>query len=187
MKVSQEFKSVLWALNAICLGEMKAIVHAFKGQDGSQSAPYIKFLLIVNGIEFLGACLDELPIDENKRSEERFNNALNKLFEKKYHKYSKANAEVYFYRDLRCGMVHQLRPRNIGFTTQNESKVDGTIHLVKDKGSGMLVLVLEEFYDDFEFACKKLIKMIENGKVTNKKSDKDFITLTRYLDNDKNG
>jgi hypothetical protein len=164
-------------VNSILLGELKSIIYTHKG------SAYIKFLNIAICIEYLGACLDHHPFDKEGESETRFNDALKDLFDKKYNKYAKAGSDVYLYEDFRCRFVHQLRPsKKIVLTHREESKVEGTTHLkpIKD---GRLVLVLEDLFDDFEKAAKKLIYKFRTRKITNNKGDKDFIEVVSIRDN----
>jgi hypothetical protein len=161
----------------LLLGELKAIIYNHPG------SAYIKFLNLAIGIEYLGACLDEHPFDKDKESEKRFNEALKELFDKKYAKYAKKGSDIYFFEDFRCGFVHQLRPsKKIVLTHREESKKEGTKHLFP-LDSGELVLILEDFYDDFEKAAESLIWQFENGKITNKKGEKGFIKLVSIKDN----
>lgn len=148
------------SINYFIIGQIGELI------AGDKRTAYVKFLLIINCIEFLGAALSENPIDTEKLSEERFNNALKKLFPSKYRNYAKASHPHYFYTNLRCGMVHQLRPKGkIGFTTRKEAREDGNKHLEIEK-NGFLVLVLEDFYDDLKKAALKYIRDAESGKIT---------------------
>jgi len=169
--------TVIDTINSILLGELKSIVYNHKG------SAYIKFLNIAIGIEYLGACFDHHPFTKDKESETRFNDALKKLFNKKYNKFAKKGSEVYLYEDFRCAFVHQLRPsKTIVLTHRDESKRERTKHLVPIK-SGQLVLVLEDLYDDLEKAAKKLVAQFKSGKITNKKGDKHFIEVTSIREN----
>ena len=147
-----------------------------------QSSPYIKFFPIISSIEFLGACYDELPFDTTRLNKEdivekRFNIALKNLFDNKYLPFAKADSEFYFYKKLRCSMIHQLRPGiGIMFTTRLESKEDKTEHLKKEK-NGYIILVLEDFYDDLKKASEKLIYQFNNKKITNKKGELAFLEV----------
>jgi hypothetical protein len=137
---------------------------------GDKRTAYVKFLLIINCIEFLGAALSEENIETEKRSEERFNNAIKKLFPSRYKPFANASHKYYFYKNLRCGMVHQLRPLNgIGLTTRKEANEDGNKHL-KVETNGLLVLVLEDLYDDLKKAATKYLKDTESGKITTQRA-----------------
>jgi hypothetical protein len=169
--------TLIATIKSLLLGELKSIVYNHKG------SAYIKFINLAIGIEYLGACLDHHPFEKPKESENRFNQALKKLFDNKYKKYSKKAASIYFFEEFRCPFVHQLRPgRKIVLTHREESKVEGTKHLTPLE-SGELVLILEDFYDDFESAANKLIRQFEDHKITNKKGDKGFIRLVSVRDN----
>lgn len=150
-----------------------------------QSHAYIKFLPIVACIEFLGACYDEFPFETTRLSqsdlvEDRFNKALKELFDKRYLPFSKSDHKFYFYKKLRCSMIHQLRPgKGIMFTTRKESIEDKNKHLQEDQ-HGHLILILEDFYDDLQKAANKIINLFNRKKITNKKGDLAFIDILEY-------
>lgn len=164
-------------IRAILINEVKSVIYEHKG------SPFIKFATIALAIEYIGACLDDFPFEDDKQSKKRFNKGL-KLLGKKYKPFSKESSNVYFYKDFRCAFVHQLRPeKNIELTHRIEAKVEGTRHLVPLK-SGSLVLVLEDFYDDLEKACNKLIRLFDEGKITNRKKDIVYLKITPRRNNE---
>ena len=166
------------AIEAVTINEFKSIIYDHKG------AAFSKFLLLAVGIEYLGACLDDFPFDEPKESENRFNKSLKKLFPKSYGEFAKKSAKVYLFEEFRCPFVHQLRPgKKISLTHRLESKKEGTSHLHYIKNGG-LVLVLEDLFDDFEKASKKLINDFKTGKVTNKKGEANFLVVTSIRNNE---
>ncbi|MFA5838952.1 MAG: hypothetical protein WC849_03385 [Candidatus Paceibacterota bacterium] len=184
-KVDKITLSIITTIQTVIINEIGGLVypHGKSNKDIlRQSSPYIKFLPIISSIEFLGACYDELPFDTTRLGKEdivekRFNIALKNLFDKKYLPFTKADNDFYFYKKLRCCMIHQLRPRKgIMFTTRFESKEDKTEHLKKEKYV-YLVLVLEDFYDDLKKASEKLIYQFNNKKITNKKGELAFIDI----------
>ena len=182
MKKEEENKirsvTLIETIKIILLEELKSIIYNHKG------SAYIKFLNLAIGIEYLGACLDHHPFEKVKESENRFNEALKKLFDKKYQKFAKKGSEIYFFEQFRCSFVHQLRPGGkILLTHREESKIEGTIHL-NSVASGAIVLVLEDFFDDFENAANRLIKRFDEGVITNKKGDTDFIKLVSIRNNE---
>lgn len=158
------------SIKQILLKELKDIVYFEK-------APYIKFVLLVNSIEYIGASLDAFPYIETGHSETRFNDALKKLFPKQYDKYTKADSEFYFYENLRCGLVHQFRPKKsqIHLTTRKEAIEDGNEHLEEKNSS--IYIVLEDFYDDLEKAVNKLIDLSKKGKTPSNKLNNDFLKI----------
>ncbi len=165
------------SVDSIFLREMKEIIYGYKG------ASYIKFLNLAVGIEYLGACLDQHEFNSEGHSEDRFNNALKKLFPKKYKKHANSNADVYLYEKFRCAFIHQLRPgNNIVVTHRDESNREGTTHL-KSSESGYFVLILEDFFDDFEQACNKLYRLKENGKLPTNKMSQDYIMYINIKEN----
>jgi hypothetical protein len=139
---------------------------------------YLSFGVIAQGIEFLGACLDELPFDEKDQAEKRFKRAIRNLFPKKYAKHNSPQAQFYLYKDFRCAMVHKVRPQNrIVLTHRVESIEEGTAHL--EEYNGQLVLVAEDLYDDFKRACERVIRGIQRGRITCRKVRQDYIVVTR--------
>ena len=169
--------TLIETIRSILLGELKSVIYNHNG------SAYIKFLNLAIGIEYLGTCLDHHPFDKDKESENRFNEALKKLFDKKYLKYAKKGSNIYFFEDFRCPFVHQLRPgKKIVLTHRDESKREGTKHLAPLE-TGELVLVLEDFFDDFEDAAKRLIRQFEDGTITTKKGDTGFIKLISIKNN----
>ncbi|MEO9477225.1 MAG: hypothetical protein ABJG41_16890 [Cyclobacteriaceae bacterium] len=169
--------TVIDTVERILIAELKSMVYDHQG------SAFIKFINIAVGIEYFGACLDVHAFQDFNKSEERFNNALKKLFPKKYEKYAKSGAEIYFFRDFRGTFIHQIRPgKNVVVTHRNESKREGTTHLKKTK-SGDLVLVLEDFFDDFEKAGKALIKKAKDGKLPTKKDQQNYIRLVSIQNN----
>jgi len=175
--------SVIRTIDLVVLGEIQNLVYpneTVKSLECSQPSPLIKFLPIAAAIEFLGACYDELPFKTPKASETRFKKALQELFDKKYHKYAKADSKHYLYEKFRCGMVHQLRPTGgIMLTTRREAKEDGNTHLCSGPNE-TIILVLEDLYDDLKAASEKLKRKFQSGKLTNKKQDKDYIRITEF-------
>lgn len=162
-------------LNEVILREMKTIIFS----NECKSAPYVKFVLVATGIEFLGACVDSHDFSKEREGEDRFNYALSAFFGKKYHKYSKKDSTINLYKDFRCGMIHQLRPSaKINLTERDKNQE----HLKETTNPIKLNLVLEDFYDDLEKAAKKILKMIEQGKVSNvEKNQNGFLEIRQSL------
>jgi len=178
-------------IKGVIAGEVGCLIYpeGKKSPDVFQQAhAYIKFLPVVACIEFLGACYDEFPFETTRMAqrdlvEDRFNKALKELFDKKYLPFSKASHKFYFYKNLRCSMIHQLRPgRGIMFTTRKEAIADKNEHLKEDK-HGHLILVLEDLYDDLQKAANRIIHLFDTKKITNKKGDQAFIDILEYAKN----
>ncbi len=146
--------------------------------DTEKTSAYLKFQVIPQYIEFLGACLDHHDFDSIGKAKTRFKSIIEKYFDEKYKKHSDT-----LYLGFRCGMIHQLRPTcKIGLTTKKEANTDGTDHLEKWNGYD-LILVLEELFDDLKVASEKVCKEIdtmqeEQNKQLEQKWKNAFITVT---------
>lgn len=140
--------------------------------------PYLGFTLVCQGIEFLGACLDELPFTEKDLSENRFRKAMDGLFPNNYAAFIRAGSRCYLYEQLRCGLVHTLKPQSqIALTTRNENKGK---HLNQDE-RGRTILCFEDFVEDYAVACKKVITKIKAKRLTNPKVHGDYLNITGGL------
>lgn len=125
---------------------------------------YLSFGLISQGIEFLGCCLDEEEYFKPELSRKRFYKAIEECFSNEYFQYRKKMFE-----DIRCGLLHVCLPK-LGIELIRSSEVnDFGKHLEEKvvKGNKVLILVSEDFFKDFEIACYKIIKMIDNGQIKN--------------------
>ncbi len=112
---------------------------------------YISFALICIGIEYLGKCLDQAHgWHDQGLSKMHFEKAINELMPK-YGPYSSK-----IYGQLRSGFAHGLLPGpDIGLTHRDESLRYGTRNLAAH--GSRLILVVEDFYDDFELACNEMM------------------------------
>ena len=151
-------------INQVFLSEYRKLV--------DQGFHYISFALVALGIEFLGACLDPYDFAEKGLSEKRFIQAIRELFPQQYQEHRKA-----LYEDLRCGFAHQFRPRlRFVLTHREESKRENTQHVGPFRNA--TVLVAEQFYLDFEEACKEVISRIDRSALAHPKLFKPFLTIT---------
>jgi len=141
--------------------------------------PYLAFGLIAQGIETLGALLDEMKLNDINLSERRFRNAINTLFNyqtSRYPKYVAESSEYDLYKYLRCGMVHTLSPSGkIGFTTKCKAEMNGLEHLILSE-NGQLILVIEDLFEDFKKACKKCKNLLV--KKTHSKLKGDVLIIS---------
>lgn len=118
--------------------------------------PYISFIVISTGIEFLGKCLDQKLEKWNEKQESR------KYFEKAiltipslqvYSSYLDQNT-FNLYSNLRCGLVHSASPKYL-ITLSSKEELG---HLVLE--NNRLNLKIEEFYRDFRLACEFVINEV---------------------------
>ena len=115
--------------------------------------PYLSFVLMAVGIEFLGKCTwtdqkewDVKPEDNNKA----FEKGLNLMIE-----IDQRYAGLDLKNQLRNGFAHTLLPKSeISLSEVNA----GDEHFGKDF-RGRTILVAEIFYRDFVIACKKVLNM----------------------------
>ena len=78
---------------------------------------------------------------------------------------------------LRCGVAHVMRPSGkVLFISRAESVQDQTHHfqIINDQ----LLLVCEDFYDDFDTACKALIDQLPN--LTSPKLQQPYLVITEF-------
>lgn len=137
---------------------------------------YISFSLMALGIEFLGACLDENDFDKTGLSGKRFRNAIEELFPPQYQHFNEKSSPYDLCNKLRNVFAHQFRPGpGLGLTHRDESIKDGTKHL--QIHNDRLTLVSEDLYEDFESACKEIIKRIDNHSIGHPKVYDDYLSI----------
>lgn len=150
-------------IEKVLVGEIQNIVNGHK---------FLSFGLITAGIELLGILIDPSnnKFFEKGKSGERFRYAIKELFPNKYHQYNvKYKDDVVpddkfdLYIELRCGLNHSTFPKpKIGLS---EREHGGENLSIQDR---KLILLAEDFFDDFKEACEKVLKKIERGEIKNK-------------------
>lgn len=126
--------------------------------------PYLSFLLISVGIEFLGKCMFTSNQDwQAIRPKEGFDEGMKLMID-----IDPRYAQVNLRDQLRNGIAHALLPKSQ--IALSEIK-NGAIHFSVTK-TNQIVFVAEIFYRDFVIACKKVLdkEFPENDKV-----NKDFM------------
>lgn len=156
---------------------------------------YLGFGPVSQGIELIGAIIEDKDIERTQRnpdsefdtrnkSRRRFHNAIKMFSNPNYEKYcpeSLIDTDYDLYQNLRCGYAHQMRPQGrIAVTTAKESVEDNTKHLEIDTRTQSLILVSEEFYRDFKVVCEIVIKMIDENRINHAKAYGNFLGLTKY-------
>jgi hypothetical protein len=123
----------------------------------SQNQPYIAFMVMGIGIEFLGKCIAaSTKWHEEGVSRQRFEEAISKVnaFAGYRHLIGKKNP-FDLYTCLRCGMAHAAVPKySITLSSKNEMA-----NLAVHKEGKRINLKCEDFYTDFKTACEEVIKM----------------------------
>lgn len=168
-KITKRTLGVIEFVKTIFIDEMELIIKR-------EGAAYLKFIILLQGIEFLGACYDDKDFEKRGESEVRFNTGLAKLGEK-YLKYTNKSHPQYFYNFFRCPMIHQFKhdQRKITLATENSIYFNNW-HLTLNE-DGQLYVVLEPFYRDLKDAAQKLILEIESGENRIVKLKNPFLTL----------
>lgn len=136
---------------------------------------YLSFGLISQGIEFLGACLDEEEFHKAGLSRNRFRKAIKDLFPIEYQTFNDKNNPFDLYTNLRCGVLHIVLPKiNLELIQKNEIPRFNASHLEFSslRGNKRLILVSQDFYDDFRKAGEKVIEKIKNGELLKNKVDR---------------
>jgi cytoskeletal protein RodZ len=130
--------------------------------------PYISFMVMGVGIEFLGKSIDKnlTNWDTPNRSRKDFNDAIKNI--PSLQKYQPFIDTHDIYSSLRCGLLHSAVPgHSITLSSKGEAP-----HLLQD--NGRLNLKVEEFYADFRAACELVIN---DTYPANNKMEKPFIQV----------
>lgn len=118
--------------------------------------PYISFIVISTGIEFLGKCIDHdlNQWDKIRKPRKYFEKAILTIPSLQvYSSYLDQNT-FDLYSNLRCGLVHSASP-NYLITLSSKQE---TGHLVLE--NNRLNLKIEDFYRDFRLACEFIISEV---------------------------
>ena len=130
---------------------------------------HFAFVIMAQALETLGSFLDTKPLKARDQSRLRFSHAINRLMPLKY---AKLNDNHLLYDQLRASLAHTFTSsRHIFLTSRSDEKI-GNKHL--EKINDKLVLVAEDFYDDFKKACNRLMDGMEKGIISEKKVDTEF-------------
>jgi len=127
---------------------------------------FLSFGLIATGIELLGTCI-ESPKNSfyiQGESGNRFRLAIDQLFPSEYKRYNNLknvnNFNCDLYIELRCGMNHSLLPKSKIALTERKFN-----HKNLSSSGDKLLLVAEDFFEDFRNACNQVIQKIDNGEI----------------------
>jgi hypothetical protein len=84
---------------------------------------------------------------------------------------------------LRSPMVHQFRPNQSKFRLSDQTSIhwQGGLHLSYDQNQ-RLILVLEDFYQDFADAVRSVMRKIESGELNASKLTDPHITIESIRD-----
>lgn len=104
-----------------------------------EERPFVSFVLMAIGIEFLGKCLNTNDWDEKKEiSGDTFDNAI-----KSFDSLKKYQAIPDLYHSLRCGLAHRLMVKGHIILSPDQNNLTDPNYTIGCK----------EFYEDFKQAC----------------------------------
>lgn len=122
-----------------------------------KTSPWLGFICISSGIEFLGKCIDtDYPSDWNQpgRSRPNFKDAIEKLNALTKYRPLLTRPNFDLYSEFRCGLVHACAPKD------NISLSHGTEEKPTILGqTGEINFNADELYEDFKSACEEVINM----------------------------
>lgn len=130
---------------------------------------HFAFVIMAQGLETLGGFLDSKPLKAREQSKLRFSHAMNRLMPKQY---AALNNNHRLYDQLRASLAHTFTTSRQVFLTSKSDSVLGKKHL--QEIDSKLILVVEDFYQDFKKACERLMDGMEKGNVTDKKTNTEF-------------
>lgn len=115
--------------------------------------PYISFVMMGIGIEFLGKCLDTAHSDWNepRMSGQNFEQALKYI--PSLNKYAPYHVSHNLYSSFRCGLAHAVSPK-LQVTLSSKDEMP---HLFEHGNS--VNLKVENLYGDFKAACNYVISL----------------------------
>ncbi|MFX0097722.1 MAG: hypothetical protein ACFE7E_08190 [Candidatus Hodarchaeota archaeon] len=154
------------------------LVTELKDIQQKEGHHYLSFGLIAQGIEFLGACIDNNDFFVEGKSRERFEKAITDLFPSGYHSFLSGKGKPYdLYENLRCGLLHIILPKSDIELIQEAEINDFGDHLeIKEiRKKKRLILVSQRLFKDFENACETVIKRIDNKTISHSKVYQDFL------------
>jgi hypothetical protein len=151
-------------IQIVLIDEFKALVYTHEFH-------YLSFVLICNGIEFLGACLDDKQeFTKQGRSGKRFRNAIKELFPEKYDSLNQKKEDFDLYNIMRNALTHTLIPSSrIGLTHRAEASKENVEHLSLSENGHQITLICEDFYNDFEKACNEVIRRVHKKEFKHRK------------------
>lgn len=152
------------------------VVFVHQAGELTSTHPYIAFIVMGIGIEFLGKCINIAALDwhEERVSRIRFEGAINsiKAFEK-YRPLIGKGSQFDLYGSLRCGLAHAAAPKYpITLSSKNEM---GNL-VLHDNGQRMN-LKCEDFYTDFRGACEEVLNAHYEA---NDKMNQPFLAVPDY-------
>lgn len=132
------------------------------------------FIILSIGIEFLGSFIDSGDFNDFGLSKSRFTNSIEHWFTNKWYKSNK----TWMFENLRGPLIHQYRPGpNILLTSKCKNNVEISRHL--EKSNDKIIFVLEQLFEDFKNACKKIDRVFnkKNSPYSNTKASEKYLSI----------
>jgi hypothetical protein len=131
--------------------------------------PYLSFIVMATGIEFLGKCI-KTDLDEwnprGIRSSTSFEDAVKNI--PSLQRYAPLLTSHNLFDSLRCGLAHSIAPK-IKITLSSKKELAHMVGI-----NGRTNLKVEDFYNDFKSACEYVI---DTDFPTNNKMNQDFLIV----------
>lgn len=125
--------------------------------DVVKISPWLGFISISSGIEFLGKCIDsdnQTNWNAERVSSKNFNDAIRKLDALSKYRPLLSRPNFNLYSEFRCGLVHACAPKdNISLSHGAEEMAN----LVEQ--NDVINFNADELYEDFKAACEEVINM----------------------------
>ena len=146
--------------------------------DVVKTSPWLGFICISSGIEFLGKCIDtDYPENWNQsgRSRQNFKDAIEKINALSKYRQLLTRPNFDLYSEFRCGLVHACAPKDnvsLSHGTEEKPTIIGQ--------TGEINFNADELFEDFKAACEELINMpfVQPNKMN---EEKIFINCTLTL------
>ena len=124
------------------------------------------FSVICQTIEVFGNAYDEKDLSEERQSGKRFKAAIENLFED--NRYS--NPEIGIYKELRCSLIHQMRPGSkLILASCEKDHCEEDCHFktfdVFNDGKQKTLILVEVLFKDLKKAYQKLKIAIDNDNL----------------------
>lgn len=139
----------------------RVLVNEIRTIVDSDAHCFVSVALMVQGIEFLGACLGE-----NGSTANQFREAIRQLFPTSYHRFNEGD-QFDLHKNLSGGFAPILNPESrVKIIVDHDTSEFGKHLEVKNIiGEPKLVLVTQALFNDFEQACVNIQSKIERSEI----------------------
>ena len=163
-------------IRQVLINELDAVV---------KTSPWLGFICMSSGIEFLGKCIDtdnQTDWNAERVSSKNFNDAIKKLDALSKYRPLLSRPNFNLYSEFRCGLVHACAPKG------NISLSHGTQEMANlVERNNIINFNADELFVDFKAACEEVINMDFINPPNKMNVAKIYIncTLTNNVNNQK--